>query len=147
MRKPTFLDALLRRNAGACVLVDAKHGTLLASRVETAFDSKTRNKGLLGRTAVPDDYVLVIAPSNAVHTWFMRVPIDLLFVLRDGTVTKACRAVGPWRVTGSLMAFAVVEAAAGFIDRHGIEPGAVVSVREAPSDGVPAEPRASALPG
>jgi uncharacterized membrane protein (UPF0127 family) len=138
--KPTFLAPLLRRNARACVLVDSRRDAVLASRVEPAFDSKTRNRGLLGRTTVPEDYVLIIAPSNAVHTWFMSVPIDVLFVSRDGTVTKACRDVKPWRVAGSLRAFAAIESAAGFIDRHGIRPGAKVSLREAPADCASAEP-------
>jgi hypothetical protein len=132
VRRPTFLDPLLRKDAGSYVLADAERGTVLASRVEAAFDSKTRNKGLLGRTIVPDDYVLIIAPSNAVHTWFMRVPIDLVFVSRDGAITKVRRGVQPWRVAGSLRAFAVIEAATGFIERHGIRPGAVVSMRKAP---------------
>jgi hypothetical protein len=140
VRRPTFLDPLLQKDAGACVLVDGKQGSLLARCVEPAFDSKTRNKGLLGRRSVPDDYVLVIAPSNAVHTWFMRVPIDIIFVSRDGTVTKTCRHVKPWRVAGSLRAFAVIESAAGFIDRHGIRPGAAMSLRETPDGHAPAEP-------
>jgi hypothetical protein len=130
MRQPTFLDPLIRKGTGDCELVDSRRGTVLASRVEPAFDSNTRKKGLLGRDSVPDDYALIIAPSNAVHTWFMRVSLDLVFVSRNGTVTKTCRSVKPWRVAGSLKAFAVIETAVGFIDRRRIEPGDVVGVRE-----------------
>jgi hypothetical protein len=140
VRTPTFLDALLRKDGGPCVLVDAGRGSVLASRVEAAFDSKTRNKGLLGRDRIPDDQVLVIAPSNAVHTWFMRFPLDLVFVSRGGTVTKTCRGVRPWRLAGSLKAFAVIECSAGFIDRHGLQPGAVVTVRRAAGDHAPFAP-------
>jgi uncharacterized membrane protein (UPF0127 family) len=131
MRRPTFLDPLIRTGAGACELIDARRGVVLARRVDAAFDSTTRRKGLLGRENVPGDFALVIAPSNAVHTWFMRTPLDLVFVTRGGTVTKICRGVKPWRVAGSLRAFAVIEAAHGFIDRHGVVPGDVVALREA----------------
>ena len=134
MRKPTFLDPLIRKGAGACELIDAKRGVVLARRVDAAFDSKTRRKGLLGRESVPGDFALVIAPSNAVHTWFMRMPLDLIFVTRSGTVTKTCCGVKPWRVAGSLRAFAVIEAAHGLIDRHGVVPGDVVALREAAHD-------------
>ena len=113
MTKPTFLAPLLSRDAGACVLVEASRGTLLASRVEPAFDSKTRKKGLLGRTTVPDDYVLIIAPSNAVHTWFMRFPIDIVFVSREGLVTGVREAVRPWRLAAAWRGFATIELAAG----------------------------------
>jgi uncharacterized membrane protein (UPF0127 family) len=43
----------------------------------------------------------------------MRFPIDLLFVRRDGEVLKVRHAVQPWRLSGSLRAFAVVELPAG----------------------------------
>jgi uncharacterized protein len=129
MRKPTFLDPLIGSRSDAYELVDATSGAVLASRVESAFDSTARKKGLLGRASVPDDYALIIAPTSAVHTWFMRVAIDLVFVSRSGTITKTCRAVKPWRIAGSLTAFAVIEAAAGFIDRHAVTAGRSVAVR------------------
>ena len=135
MSRPTFLDALIGSGSGPCALIDVACERVLVSRVEPALDSKTRRKGLLGRESIPDDYALVIAPSNAVHTWFMRIPIDLVFVSRSGTVTKTCRAVKPWRMAGSLKAFAVIEATEGFIERHGIKAGDVVALRAAPAGG------------
>jgi hypothetical protein len=129
MARPTFLDPLIGKGAGCCELFNAGNGCVLATRVEPAFDSQARKKGLLGRESLPEDYALVIAPCSAVHTWFMRMPLDLVFVSRNGTVTKTCRHVRPWRVAGSLRAFAVVEAAAGFIDRHELTAGDVIGVR------------------
>jgi hypothetical protein len=130
MSRPTFLDPLIGNGAGACELIDARRGSVLASHVEPAFDSKTRKKGLLGRESIPDGYALVIAPCSSIHTFFMRCPIDAVFVSRNGTVTKACRGVRPWRLAGSMGAFAVVEAAQGFIGRHDIVPGDIVALRE-----------------
>ena len=131
MRKRTLLDPLLRKGAGECRLVNTERGAVLANRVEPAFDARTRKKGLLGRESIPDDYALVIAPCNSIHTFFMRCPIDVVFVSKDGTVTKTRRGVKPWRIAGSLKAFAVIEAAPGFVDRHQIAPGDVVALREA----------------
>lgn len=135
MRRPTFVDPLIRKGAGACVLVDARRGSVLAGRVEAALDSKARRRGLLGLQNIPGDFALIIAPSNAVHTWFMRAPIDMIFVTRSGTVTKTCRGVQPWRMAVSLRAFAVIEAAHGFLDRHGVRSGDVVALREVPPGG------------
>ena len=132
MRTPTFLVPLAARDAGQCELVDADRGAVLASRVEPAFDSKARRKGLLGRASVPDDYAMIIAPCGSVHTVFMRFPIDVVFVSKDGTVVKTCRAVKPWRIAAALRAYATIEAAAGFIDRTETVPGDVVAVREIP---------------
>jgi hypothetical protein len=99
--------------------------------VSTAFDSKTRRTGLLDRDHLPAGHALVIAPCNAVHTFFMKFPIDVAFVTRDGRVSKLRTAVAPWRIAASWRAFAVIELPAGTLadagtvvgDRLEIEPG------------------------
>jgi uncharacterized membrane protein (UPF0127 family) len=101
----------------------------VGDHVEAAFDSRTRKRGLLGREALPKDTALVIAPCNGIHTWFMRFPIDIVFVAKDGRVLKARSGVGPWRVALSLRAFAVIEGPVGMIERSRTEPGDVVSLR------------------
>ena len=86
---------------------------MLAARVEAAFDSRTRRTGLLGRTALPQDTVLAIAPTNAIHTFGMQFPIDVLFISRDGTVIKRVLNLKCGRIAAALRAFAVLEFAAG----------------------------------
>ena len=66
---------------------------------------------------------MVIAPSNAIHTFFMRFPIDLAFVTRDGRIVKTCPSVKPWRVAAALRAYAVVELPAGTLARCETVPG------------------------
>ena len=58
---------------------------------------------------------MIIAPTNAVHTCFMRFAIDLLFVTRDGRVVKTRRAVRPWRAAAAWSAYAVIELPAGTV--------------------------------
>jgi uncharacterized membrane protein (UPF0127 family) len=60
---------------------------------------------------------MIIAPSNAVHTFFMKFPIDLAFVGRDGRVRKVQEAVRPWRMAAALRAYAVIELPAGVLRR------------------------------
>jgi hypothetical protein len=134
MRKPTFLGPLVGKGAGRYELLNIERSSVVATRVEPAFDSKTRRRGLLGRDSVPENYALIIAPCGSVHTFFMRFPLDLVFVSKDGTVVKTCRSVKPWRIAGALRAFAVIEAAAGFIDRAEIVPGDVMGLREIPPE-------------
>jgi uncharacterized membrane protein (UPF0127 family) len=82
-----------------------------------AFDSAARNKGLLQRESLPEGSALVIAPCSAVHTFFMKFPIDIAFVAKDGRVLKVRTAMPAWRMTGSLRAFGVIELAAGSFAR------------------------------
>lgn len=123
-----FLSPLLREPARAWVLEDVASGRTLAARVEAAVDSASRRRGLLGRTGLADT-ALVIAPCNAVHTFFMRFPIDVLFVDRQGRVMRAARHVPAWRMAVAWRAFATIELAAGVSD--GIRVGDQVGLRPA----------------
>jgi uncharacterized membrane protein (UPF0127 family) len=60
---------------------------------------------------------MIIAPTNAIHTFFMRFPIDVAFVTRAGRIVKACHAVRPWRVAGAIRAYAAIELPAGTLAR------------------------------
>ena len=86
---------------------------MLATEIETAFDSGSRRRGLLGRSSLPRGTALAIAPSNAVHTFKMQFPIDVVFVRRDGRVVKRVTNLVPRRIATALRAFAVLEFAAG----------------------------------
>jgi uncharacterized protein len=108
---------------GACGLQIERTGQWLVTNLELALDSKTRTRGLLGRDALPPGHGLVIAPSQGVHTFGMRFPIDIVFVRRDGRVVRCRSAVPPRRLALWLTAFAVVELAAGEATRAGVRKG------------------------
>jgi uncharacterized membrane protein (UPF0127 family) len=97
-------------------------GAIVATVAEAAFTRATRNRGLLGRDALPPGHALLIAPCTSIHTWFMRFPIDVIFVRRDGRVVKTRAAVPPWRLVVALGAYAVVELPAGAIQQAGVSP-------------------------
>jgi uncharacterized protein len=94
---------------GPYLLRNMRTGLPVATNLEAAFDSASRNRGLLGRNGLGPGHALIIAPTNMVHTFFMRFPIDILFVSRDGTVVKASCSVPAWRIVGALRGFAVIE--------------------------------------
>jgi uncharacterized protein len=104
-------------------LRNERTGLVVASTLEPAFDSATRNRGLLGRTGLPAGHALVIAPTSMVHTFFMRFPIDILIVSRDGVVLKAVARVPARRIVGAWRGFAVVEMAAGSLAGTGTAVG------------------------
>ena len=118
MSRPHFLQPLLKRAAEGLVLKVEGRDTPVATTVESAFDSSTRKRGLLGRDALAPEVAFVIAPCSGVHTFGMRFPIDLIFAARDGRVIKLRRAVPASRISLGLRAFAVVEMAAS-----GVVPG------------------------
>lgn len=130
----SFLSAAIRsqgEGAAHFELVDAGSGRILVPHLEIAVERTARNRGLLGRDGLPDGHALAIAPTNAVHTFFMRFPIDIVFVARSGRVLKVREAVPAWRIAIGLGAFAVVELAAGGASRAGIVTGLHVLARVA----------------
>ena len=71
-----------------------------------------------------------IAPCSAVHTFFMRFVIDVVFVDRQGGVLKGVADLKPWRIAARPGAYAVVELNAGAIRRSELKVGDRLSLRE-----------------
>lgn len=112
-------------------LQHVRSGCLLASRVEIALDSQSRRRGLLDRDTFDPGSALIIAPCGAIHTFFMRFAIDVVFVTRDGRVLKTYVAVPRRRIAFSLAAFAVIELPAGTIAGPDVTPGDIVRLVDA----------------
>jgi len=124
-----WLAACVREPQGRFGVWNLRTEAALATRLIAAFDSASRRQGLLGRGDLAAGDGLVLAPCSSVHTAFMRFPIDLVFVARDGRVLKTAPAVRPWRIRVAWRAFAVVELPAGSLDRSGTVRGDVVTLR------------------
>ena len=80
-------------------------------------------RGLLGRRELPPGEGMLIRPAPSIHTFFMRFPIDVVFLSRDGDVLKIAPHVKAWRTRSCRRAYAVLELAAGEAERRGIAPG------------------------
>ena len=104
-------------------LIIERTGVWLAHELEPAFSSAARNKGLLGRDSLPPECGLIIAPTQAVHTFGMRFAIDIIGVNRQGHVVKFRPEVPPRRLLIAWSAFAILELAAGQAHRSGLLPG------------------------
>jgi uncharacterized protein len=124
-----FLQPLLKASVATPALCVEGRETPLATTLETAFDSASRKKGLLGRDGLADGTALVIAPCSAVHTFAMRFPIDVIFARRDGRIIKMRRSMPVSRMSGALRAFAVIEMAAGTIERAALRVGDHLVIR------------------
>lgn len=95
----------------------------VADRVLLAGDGRSRRKGLLGREGLDKGEGLWIVPCEAVHTFWMRFAIDLVYLDRHHRVLKTRSSVPPWRLSGCLRAHSVVELRAGTIDEMQIMRG------------------------
>lgn len=94
---------------------NTSRGTVLASSLEVADSGPARNKGLLSRDGLAPGGGLWIVPCQSVHTFFMRFPIDLVYLDSRKRVRKVKSAVGPGRISFCLTAQSVIELPAGTI--------------------------------
>ena len=104
-------------------LVLARERHVVCERCDVADKAFTRMRGLLGRKRLARGHGLLIEPTWSVHTWFMRFPIDVVFLDRDLTVLKIRKHMGPWRAAARFRARSVLELAAGECDRLHLEVG------------------------
>ena len=73
-------------------------GVDVAGQVEVARGPIARGLGLMGRRGWSGTDGLLLEHCNSIHTFFMRMPIDVAFVDGDGTVLRVAPSVRPWRV-------------------------------------------------
>jgi uncharacterized protein len=105
-------------------------GTNLADKLEVAASGPRRSKGLLGRKGLRPGEGLWIIPCEAVHTFFMQFPIDLVYLDRKYRVRKVRASVMPWRISACLSAHSVLELPAGTIQKTNTERGDVLEIGE-----------------
>lgn len=101
-------------------------GTPVRVPLEIATSYRARTKGLLGRDSL--DGALLLSPANSVHTFRMRMPIDVAYLDRRLRVV-AVRTMPPGRLgLPRLRARHVIEAEAGTMEGWGVRVGARVEV-------------------
>ncbi|MBU3671874.1 MAG: DUF192 domain-containing protein [Sinobacteraceae bacterium] len=92
-------------------------------RVCVAWTFAARTFGMLRSLRWQRFDVLCLPRCTAVHTCFVPVPIDVLFVDRRGRVLQIEQALPPWRIALLRQADSVWELPAGFARACSIERG------------------------
>ena len=92
-----------------------------------------RMLGLMGRASLPAGAGVLFRPARDVHTWFMRFPIDVVFLDADGVVVDVLPSLRPWRAAVRRGSRSILELAAGECERAGVKPGDRLAVEPAAS--------------
>lgn len=96
----------------------------LVSRGEIADSFWSRGRGLMGRSTFEPGEGLLIEPCNSIHCFFMRVPIDVLYLDKENRVLDFDLELRPWRVGKPRWSAAkVLELPAGTIARSATRVG------------------------
>lgn len=71
----------------------------MLENLEFADTFYKRFKGLMGRKNLMMKTGLKIDPCNSIHCFFMRIPIDIIFLSKDDIVVKIIHDMKPWSVS------------------------------------------------
>src|SRR6478736_5917097 len=96
-------------------------GAVVCERSEIPESAFGRMRGLLGRSGLEPGSGMLIDSAPSVHMFFMRFPIDVVFLDRDWRVVAVRHELRPWRVAGARGAVAALELPAGAAVAAGIE--------------------------
>lgn len=69
-----------------------------------------------------------IVPCESVHTFFMKFPIDLIYIDKKHRVKKTRSSVPAWRLSACLSAHSVIELPAGTIHASRTEKGDLLEI-------------------
>lgn len=73
-------------------------GTTVAKDPAVASTFFSRGRGLMMRSDFPDGTALVIDPCSSIHMFFMRFPIDVLYMNDSNEVVRVQHGIRPWRM-------------------------------------------------
>lgn len=106
------------------VLQSETKNQILLPRLSVAKTFVSRGLGLLLHKSLSSEEGLLIYDCPIIHTCFMSFPIDCVFVDKKMVVQAVAENVKPWRMSKYYWkASAVIEMAAGSVQRLGIEVG------------------------
>jgi uncharacterized membrane protein (UPF0127 family) len=102
----------------------ADTGITVIEHCHTAHGFLGRFLGLMGRAGLDPDEGLWLEPCGSIHMFFMRFPLDVAFLDREGQVLRLLHGIRPWRAALPVRhARVAVEMTAGTLARQGVEVG------------------------
>jgi uncharacterized membrane protein (UPF0127 family) len=104
-------------------LVDAGNNRVLFPEVNKTVGWFDRMRGLLGQPEPEAGQGLLITPCSSIHMFFMRYPLDIIFLDSCGVVVAVRRMLRPWRMAACPGAKAVLEVRGGQAARANITRG------------------------
>lgn len=74
-------------------------GEIICQHLKLAETIDERMLGLMFKDEMPGCDGLLISPCNSIHTFFMKMSIDVVFLTKDFKVVKVFYNLKPWKMT------------------------------------------------
>ena len=109
-------------------LFNKSKGHSLALEAQIADNFFLRLKGLMFRKTIVPEAALIFYHTSSMHTFFMRFPLDVVFLNKKMQVIKFYEVLKPARVVFCFSAYLFVELPPGKISQKGLEIGDVLEL-------------------
>ena len=115
------------------MIYDFDAAKCLARSPVTALSAAMRLRGMIGRRFDQGMDAMIFPRCGAVHTFFMRIPLDVLFLDEKGIVAGVVRDLPPWRPLATARgAVTTIEFPVGALE--GVETGHRILLHEVPDE-------------
>ncbi|HSH74680.1 MAG TPA: DUF192 domain-containing protein [Longimicrobiales bacterium] len=109
-------------------IVNETRGTLLGRSVRLADTVWARLRGYLFRPPPRAGEGMLLTPCNAIHTWGMRFPLDVIHLDAGGRVLEVSKSLTPWKTSGRVVnGRYVLEVPVGTVEATGTAVGDICS--------------------
>lgn len=97
--------------------INQTNGKIIATDLKTRYSFFERLVGLLATGHLQKGTGIVLKPCTQIHTFFMRINIDVIFADKDFNVLYVIENMKPWRLSPLLLkSLYTVELAAGTLE-------------------------------
>lgn len=110
-------------------LVNRDNGQVIADSIESATTFFTRLKGLMFRQQLSNGGGLYLHPCKSIHMFFMKFPIDVLYLDKDWKIVGMEEQLEPGKI-GKVFpnVVSVIELGSGSIQKYDIKAGQIVEL-------------------
>jgi uncharacterized membrane protein (UPF0127 family) len=106
------------------MLICYKGQKQILTNIRVADSVFSRMKGLIGKSNLNENHGLLIKPCKQVHTFFMKFPIDCIFLNGVGEVVYIIEGLTPWEISKYIpIAEEILETPHGTVSTYSISIG------------------------
>ena len=81
-------------------VIHAASGKVICYKLKMATSFTDRLRGLMFITKMQDMDGLLLKPCNSIHNFFVKFPLDVVFLSSKLEVVKIIREFKPWQISG-----------------------------------------------
>ena len=109
-------------------VINQSNNTLLFSKAQKKIRFFSKFCGLMFRKEIDKENALIFYNAKAVHTFFMRFPIDVIFLDKNMRALRICQGLKPSRMVFCRGAFYAIECANGLTAVKEVQCGDVFAI-------------------